>query len=140
MALEYNARFGDPETEAVLPRVEGDFAQALFSAATGQDFGEFQTTDNGCVTVMLCSKGYPGKYEKAIPLPVIFGNDLLVFHAGTALSNGALVSAGGRVLAVTSLASTVAEARSRIYASLESVQEEHWHFRRDIGLMVPSLS
>lgn len=140
MALEYNARFGDPETEAVLPRIEGDFAQTLFSAATGRAFDDFQTAPDACVTVMLCSKGYPGKYEKGVPLPRIEGGDLLLFHAGTALSKGALVSSGGRVLAVTALAQTVGQARSRIYAALENVDPEHWHFRRDIGLMAPTLS
>ena len=140
MALEYNARFGDPETEAVLPRIEGDFAQTLFSAATGQDFGELQSSRDACVTVMLCSKGYPGEYEKGRALPAIEGDDLLVFHAGTALGNGTLVSTGGRVLAVTSLAPTIAEARSKVYAALEHVDDKNWHFRRDIGLMVPSLS
>jgi phosphoribosylamine--glycine ligase len=136
--IEYNVRFGDPECEAIMPRVDGDFAALLHSVATGR-LGEIppKLSDETTMTVVVAAKGYP-----AAPAPggTIGGLDhaealigVTVFQAGTKLSDGALVASGGRVLAVTAKGRSLGEARTRAYAAVDAIDFADGFHRRDIG-------
>ena len=134
--LEYNARFGDPETQAVLPRLRSDLLE-LLEAAThpgGLAGVEPEWTDDWAVTVVLASRGYP---ESSSSGDAIEGLDEVegveVFHAGTAERNGEIVTAGGRVLGVTGLGATPGEARDRAYAAAESIRFDGRQLRTDIA-------
>ena len=137
--LEFNCRFGDPETQALLPRMKSDLAQLLGATIDGKiDNYEIEWDERASVTVVLASAGYPGKYETG---KVISGledaaklDDVQIFHAGTKLANGQVVTAGGRVLAVTALGSTVGDARGRAYEAVSRIHFDGCHYRRDIAL------
>jgi phosphoribosylamine---glycine ligase len=135
--LEFNCRFGDPETQAILPRLEGDLLPALAAAAEGSLTGiELAASADAAVSVVLASPGYPDAPETGIPLGGIEeaeADGALVFHAGTARRGEALVSAGGRVLNVTALGATVTEARERAYRAAERIEFPGVHYRRDIA-------
>jgi phosphoribosylamine--glycine ligase len=135
--LEFNCRFGDPETQAILPRLEGDLLPALAAAAEGSLTGiELAVSADAAVSVVLASPGYPDAPETGIPLGGIEeaeADGALVFHAGTARRGEALVSAGGRVLNVTALGATVTEARERAYRAAERIEFPGVHYRRDIA-------
>lgn len=136
--LEYNCRFGDPETQAVLPRLASDLVDALEAAAGGDLRGQdLHWRPEAAVCVVLASGGYPGPYEKgksitgleqAESLP-----DVLVFHAGTAAADGGVLTAGGRVLNVTALGDTIAAASARAYQAVDHIGFPGCHFRRDIA-------
>ena len=134
--IEYNCRLGDPETQSVLARLENDLMQLLLETAEGGLTGAvIKMDDRQAATVVLASSGYPGEYEKG---RVITGvdevTDSMVFHAGTRLNEeGRLVTAGGRVLSVTSYGATIEEALQRCYASAETIQFEGKTYRSDIG-------
>jgi phosphoribosylamine--glycine ligase len=135
--LEFNCRFGDPETQAILPRLEGDFLGALAAAAAGR-IGEIELTagPEAAVTVVVAAPGYPDAPEQGIEihgLDEAEGTGALVFHAGTALRDGRLLSAGGRVLDVTGTGDSIAEARECAYAAVERIDFPGAHFRRDIA-------
>ena len=137
--LEFNARFGDPETQVVLPRMKADLVDVFLACDNGtltQDMVAWD--DDWAVSVVLTSAGYPGSYEKG---KVITGiekaeemDGVTVYHAGTAVRDGELVTAGGRVLDVTAVAPTFEEARARAYAACELIDFEGKTFRTDIGL------
>lgn len=138
--LEFNARFGDPETQVVIPRLENDLVEVMLAVAEGRlSEVELRWSDRWAVTVVLTSAGYPGSYEKG---KVITGvedaeamDDVTVYHAGTALTDaGELVTSGGRVLDVTALGGTFEAARDRAYAACEKIQFEGKTLRHDIGL------
>ena len=138
--LEFNARFGDPETQVVIPRLENDLVEVMLAVAEGRlSEVELRWSDRWAVTVVLTSAGYPGSYEKG---KVITGvedaeamDDVTVYHAGTALIDaGELVTSGGRVLDVTALGDTFEAARDRAYAACEKIQFEGKTLRHDIGL------
>ena len=138
--LEFNARFGDPETQVVVPRLENDLVEVMLAVAEGRlSEVELRWSDRWAVTVVLTSAGYPGSYEKG---KVITGvedaeamDDATVYHAGTALTDaGELVTSGGRVLDVTALGDTFEAARDRAYAACEKIQFEGKTLRHDIGL------
>jgi phosphoribosylamine--glycine ligase len=137
--LEYNARFGDPETQAVLPRLRSDLLELLEASTQlgGLEGVEPQWTDDWAVTLVLASRGYP---ESASKGDVISGLDAAaaagaeVFHAGTAERDGELVTAGGRVLAVTALGDGPAEARERAYAAADKIEFAGRQLRTDIAL------
>lgn len=135
--LEFNCRFGDPETEAILPRIGGDFAQLLLDCANGKlDPAKLVILDSPCATVILSSKGYPGKYPKGLPITGLDrAADLgtVVFHAGTAEKDGAVVTAGGRVLAVTALGPTLREAVDKAYSGVRAIAFDGAHYRTDIA-------
>jgi phosphoribosylamine--glycine ligase len=136
--LEFNCRFGDPETQAILPRLEGDFLGALAAAARG-DLGEIEVpaAERAVVTVVLASGRYPEEGDVGTPIGGVAeaeGAGALVFHAGTAMRDGQLVTNGGRILNVTAVADTLDEARSRAYAACEQVSFEGCRYRSDIGL------
>jgi phosphoribosylamine--glycine ligase len=135
--LEYNARFGDPEAQAILPLLEGDVLEVLYDCAVGSLRPEKLRRRKGyAVCVVLCAEGYPGKPRKGDPIQGVEALDderLLVFHAGTALGPSGLCTAGGRVLGVTGLGSTLARARARAYDAAERIQFRGKYYRRDIG-------
>lgn len=137
--LEFNARFGDPETQVVLPRLEGDLADILLAAAEARlDEVELSWSDEWAVSVVLASGGYPGEYETG---KVISGIDeasalpgVTVYHAGTVLAeDGSVLTAGGRVLNVTALGESFAEARNRAYEAVSKISWDGMFFRSDIG-------
>ena len=138
--LEFNVRFGDPETQVVLPRLESDLVEVMLACAQGRlDEVELSWRDEWAVSVVLTSAGYPGSYEKG---KVISGIEdaaamegVTVYHAGTALANDdTVVTNGGRVLDVTALGATFTEARDLAYAACDKIGFEGKTFRRDIGL------
>jgi phosphoribosylamine--glycine ligase len=131
--LEFNCRFGDPETQAILPRVGGDFAQTLLKAARGEELPRMIVSADACVAVVIASKGYPGRFEKLVSLPDLDADDVNVFYAGVSELKGELVSSGGRVLTVSATAATLGEAREKAYAFAKRFDNGPWHYRRDIG-------
>lgn len=135
--LEFNCRFGDPETQVILPLLETDLVDILLACVEGRlDQVEVGWRPGACATVVLASPGYPGAYPKGLPisgLDEVAGGDVVVFHAGTARRGGRVVTAGGRVLAVSGLGPDLPAALRRAYASIERIRFEGVHFRRDIG-------
>ena len=132
--VEFNARFGDPETEAVLPRLGGDFAAALLHAATGcLSESDVVVKDVMSATVIVASGGYPGAYEKGKGISGLENNPALVFHCGTKLDGARTVTAGGRVLSVTGLGKTLREAVDQAYAGVRAISFENMFYRRDIA-------
>lgn len=137
--LEFNARFGDPETQVVLPRMKADLVSAFLACDNGTlDPSMVAWDDDWAVSVVLTSAGYPGSYEKGKPITGIERAEALdgvtVYHAGTALADGQLVTAGGRVLDVTAVAPTFEEARAQAYAACELIDFEGKTYRSDIGM------
>jgi phosphoribosylamine---glycine ligase len=135
--IEYNCRLGDPETEVVLPRLKNDMVE-LFEAVAGQtlDGLTIEQDERTACTVVAVSGGYPGSYEKGLPISGLgnpVGPDSLVFHAGTRVEDGVVVTNGGRVLCVTSFAETVYEAVDKSRDILEKIDYEGIYYRRDIG-------
>ncbi len=136
--LEFNARFGDPETQATLPRLENDLVEVMNAVIDGRlSEIELKWASESAVCVVMASGGYPGAYEKG---KVISGLDsvtdasVVVFHAGTKLLNdGRVVTDGGRVLGVTGLGETISEAMERTYAAVRKIHFDGVHFRKDIG-------
>ena len=136
--LEFNCRFGDPETQATLPRVKGDLVPVLMAAADGSLSGmKLEIEDNHCVSVTLASEGYPGKYEKGLEISGLSDcealENVIVFHAGTKSVDRRTVTAGGRVLGVTAVGATKRDALGLVYAAVERIHFEGKYFRRDIG-------
>ena len=137
--IEYNVRFGDPECEAILPRVEGDFAAMLLAVAQGR-LGDLsiELSAQTAMTVVVAASGYPGDPAKGGPIDGIEAAErvegVTVFHSGTARhGSGALLAAGGRVLAITALGPTLAEARARAYRAVDAIDYADGFCRRDIG-------
>jgi phosphoribosylamine---glycine ligase len=135
MVIEWNCRFGDPETQSVLARMEDDLYPWLAGAARGAlPPGAPRWREGAAVCVVLASAGYPGKARKGDVIEGIPADEL-VFHAGTRTdAEGRLVTAGGRVLGVTALGKTFEEARARAYTTVEAIRFDGKHFRRDIGM------
>jgi len=136
--LEFNCRFGDPETQALLPRMKSDLLPLLESTIDGKiNTCAVEWDTRAAVTVVLASAGYPGKYETGKPISGLNDaakQDVQIFHAGTKCANGKIRTAGGRVLAVTALGSTIKEARERAYEAVSGIQFENCQYRRDIAL------
>ena len=137
--IEYNVRFGDPECEALMPRIEGDFAQALLDVATGKldaDGAPILSADH-TMTVIVAARGYPGTPASGGAIRAIEAAEqvegVTVFHAGTAATEAGLVAKGGRVLAVTARAPTLAQARARAYRAIDQIDFADGFHRRDIG-------
>lgn len=135
--LEFNVRFGDPETQAVLPMVKSDLAELFLRAAKGEDLPPVVNREGACACVVLASGGYPADYEKGYVITGTEQRDSLIFHAGTSLnSDGELVTAGGRVLGVTAIGSDIDEAIDNAYESANTIQFIAKHMRTDIGRTV----
>ncbi|CCQ93114.1 phosphoribosylglycinamide synthetase [[Clostridium] ultunense Esp] len=135
--IEFNCRFGDPEAQVILPRLENDLLEIMEKSLEGR-LHEVTLTwkEEACLTVILTSPGYPGAYPKGLPISMKgeLSPELLLFHAGTKEEAGRLVTAGGRVLAVTALGSTIYEAREKAYREVGKIDFEGMHYRTDIGL------
>ncbi|MDP9253559.1 MAG: phosphoribosylamine--glycine ligase [Verrucomicrobiota bacterium] len=137
--LEFNCRFGDPETQAILPRLKSDLLELLEATIDGRLEGiQTKWDERAAVAVVLASGGYPEKYETG---KVIYGldeavelEDVHIFHAGTRRVNDDIVTSGGRVLAVTALGSTLQQARDLVYEAVARIHFEGCHYRRDIAL------
>ncbi len=128
--IEFNARFGDPETEVVLPRLESDIYD-LFDAAIDSADHETKWSDDACLGVVLASDGYPGSYKKGVELD--FDGCSKVYHMGTAVKDGKLQTAGGRVAMVTGKGKTLQEAAANAYADVKKAAKEGLFYRSDIG-------
>jgi phosphoribosylamine--glycine ligase len=133
--VEYNVRMGDPETEAVMPRIESDLLE-LFEAVGNESLGtkSIKIKDETAVTVIMVSGGYPEAYDKGYEISGIEAvSDSTVFHAGTKAENGKVLTNGGRVLAITSFGKDHKEALAKSYASIEKIKFEKAYFRKDLG-------
>ena len=136
--LEYNCRFGDPETQVVLPRFRGDLAQTLLAIAEGNTQTQFSWKSQTCVSVVAASGGYPGEYQTGFEIQGLKRAsemaDVTVFHAGTACERDQVVTAGGRVLSVSALGDNFMEAREKAYDAVKKINFEGMHYRTDIAL------
>jgi phosphoribosylamine--glycine ligase len=136
--LEFNARFGDPETQAILVRLESDLVDALEACVDGR-LAEtpLRWSRGASACVVASSGGYPGSYKTGLPITGLAAAAQVpgveVFHAGTALKNGQILTAGGRVLGVTAAADSLSEALARAYQAMEEIAFEGMYYRRDIG-------
>ena len=135
--IEFNSRFGDPETEALLPRLKTPLAQLLLAAATGNlaTHPPLEWSSHSAVTVVLASEGYPENPRTGLVIEGVSDqSDAIIFHAGTKESSGELISHGGRVLAITGIGSDLESARSNSYAALSKISLAGSHYRKDIAL------
>ena len=136
--LEFNCRFGDPETQPLMMRLKSDLAEVMLAVAEGRlDQVELKWDERPAIAVVATSKGYPGKYSTGLPITGIDDaasmRDVKVFHSGTKMVDGQLVTDGGRVLAVTALGDTIADAQRRAYEAMRKIHFDGMHYRRDIG-------
>ncbi|MDD4639436.1 MAG: phosphoribosylglycinamide synthetase C domain-containing protein, partial [Bacteroidales bacterium] len=134
--IEYNVRMGDPETEAVLPRIKSDLLSHLIAAAEGRLANEqIEITKATSVTGVATSGGYPGNYQKGFVIEGLDSlEDAIVFHSGTKVSDdGRIITSGGRVLAVTVLGTGLEDAAGRLYKSLSLINYDNIYYRRDLG-------
>jgi phosphoribosylamine--glycine ligase len=137
-ALEFNARFGDPEAQVTLPRLKTDLVDIFLAVINGNlDQIEVEWSEQACVGVVMASAGYPGKYKTGFPITGLddLDKDILVFHAGTKVGSapGQVLTNGGRVLTVVASGKTIAEARERVYLNLPRIHFEGCHYRQDIA-------
>ena len=136
--LEFNCRFGDPETQPLMMRLKSDLLELMLATVDGRlDQVDLQWDPRPALCVVASSKGYPGKYETGAPISGVTDadstRDVKVFHSGTAMRGSALVTDGGRVLSVTALGNTIGDARTRAYQAMEKITFDGMHYRRDIG-------
>ena len=133
--IEYNCRMGDPETEAVLPRIQSDFAELMMATGKQQlDTIDLQIDSRFATTVVMVSGGYPGNYEKGYEVKGLDkATESMVFHSGTSLTNGQVVTNGGRVFAVTSLDDTLQGALDKSYQTAHQINFDYAYYRKDIG-------
>lgn len=134
--LEYNTRFGDPETEVVLPRLKSDLIDIMSKCIDGNlSECDLLWNDEKCVTVVLASGGYPESYEKGKEITGLndVDDDIVIFHGGTKLRDNKIVTDGGRVLAVTALGTTLDQARSKVYKNIPKIHYEKMEYRKDIA-------
>ncbi|MFA6130182.1 MAG: phosphoribosylamine--glycine ligase [Candidatus Omnitrophota bacterium] len=138
-ALEFNVRFGDPETEAILPRLKSDLVEVMLAATDGQliKVKNLFWDNRACVCVVCASGGYPGNYAKDKEIKGLKEaetlKDIVVFHSGTKKVGSKILTSGGRVLGVTGLGSTIEDAINKTYKAVNKISFEGMHFRRDIG-------
>ena len=137
--LEYNARFGDPETQVILPRLKTDLID-IFLAVIDEELDkiDIQWEDNAAVCVILASGGYPGDYKKGYEIfgleALEDGTDTLVFHAGTIKKNGKYYTNGGRVLGITAVSENLDKAIEKVYEKVKMVSFTDMYYRKDIGI------
>lgn len=136
--LEFNVRLGDPETQVLMPRLDAEIVDLFQKTIDGTlNKVDLIWTEEPSMTVVLTSKGYPGEYEKGLPIIGIdkLDEDIILFHNGTAMSEDKLVTDGGRVLSVTSLGETLEEAGGKIYTNIEKIEFDGKYYRKDIGVI-----
>jgi phosphoribosylamine--glycine ligase len=133
--LEFNARFGDPETQVILPLLKTDLVDVIEATIDGKlDRREVEWEDKKAVCVVLASQGYPGKYDTGFEITGINKvKDAFVYHSGTVLKDGKVLTSGGRVLGLIALGLTYEEARSKVYEAVKSISFKGMYFRKDIG-------
>jgi len=135
--LEFNCRFGDPETQVVLPRLESDLVEIILAAVEGRlHETKIDWIPEACITVVMASGGYPGSYRTGYPISGLeeaSSDNVIVFHSGTAWQDGQIVSAGGRVLSVTALGANIAKARENAYEAIKRMSFTDCHYRKDIA-------
>jgi len=134
--LEFNCRFGDPETQAILPLLESDLSEIMFATINGKLTGiELKWRKDYALCVVAASNGYPGKYEKGKEVTGNLHNrdDIIIFHAGTEKKDGKLYTAGGRVLGITGIGSTLSQAKQKAYQALSEIKFDGIYYRTDIG-------
>jgi phosphoribosylamine--glycine ligase len=136
--VEFNCRFGDPETQAVVPLLDGDLAEIMMACATGTLRPEMVSwSDKAAVCVVMASGGYPGNYQKGLPITGLQEanalQDVVVFHAGTKEVDGRIVTNGGRVLGVTAVGANIPQAKEKAYAAVNRIHFEQAHYRFDIA-------
>ncbi|KAL8930827.1 MAG: hypothetical protein Q9208_000368 [Pyrenodesmia sp. 3 TL-2023] len=136
--LEYNVRFGDPETQTVLPLMDGDLTEVMLACTNGYlDTIDVKCKPGSCVTVVAAAGGYPGSYTKGDPISIdpeaYEAKDTHIFHAGTSLASGALRTAGGRVIAATAVGLDLETALSKAYKTMSKIHFEGMHYRKDIA-------
>ena len=131
--IEFNARFGDPETEVVLPLLQSDIYDIFEGVATAREVEEPVWADGVTLGVVLASKGYPGHYEKGVAINGMHRVGTQVYHMGTAFRDDQLVTNGGRVLMVIAAGSDLADARRKVYAEVEKIQCDNLFYRKDIA-------
>ncbi|MFA6951214.1 MAG: phosphoribosylamine--glycine ligase [Lentimicrobiaceae bacterium] len=135
--IEYNVRMGDPETESVIPRISSDLVPLLLATAKGDLSGmQINIDPRAAATVMLVSGGYPGSYQKGFPISGLYETgDSLIFHAGTAINieTGEVVTSGGRVIAITSLADTAKDALNLSFSKVDDIDFQGKYYRKDLG-------
>ena len=134
--LEFNVRFGDPETEVLIPRLKSDLVELMEKTIDGSlEKEDVKWSEDHCVTVVATSKGYPGEYEKGIEITGVekLDRSIILFHNGTDYRGDNLVTNGGRVLSITSLGKTKEEARNNIYKNIHKINFDGIYYRRDIG-------
>jgi phosphoribosylamine--glycine ligase len=134
--IEFNARFGDPETQVILPRLKTDLLDIFLAVVNGTLADQpIEWSDEAAVCVIVASGGYPGSYAKGLPITGLDQvKDSLVFHAGTALKDGRIVTNGGRVLGITGIGRDIVEARKKAYADADRINFEGKHYRADIAM------
>ena len=135
-ALEFNARFGDPESQVIIPRLESDLFEMMLAVIEGTlDRIEIAWSDEACVGVVLASGGYPGSYSTGFPIEGLDSVDqeALIFHGGTKAKEGQIVTDGGRVLTVAATGKNIAEAREKVYSNLPRIHFGGCHYRKDIS-------
>ena len=139
--VEYNCRFGDPEAQALMPRLESDLLAIMLAVVNGRLADvDIRWREDAVVGVVIASGGYPGDYRTGLPIDGLpsLDADVQVFHAGTRLDGGRVVTAGGRVLTVVASGATLAEARARVYDNVRRIRFEGAQYRTDIALAAPS--
>ena len=138
LVLEFNARFGDPETQVVLPLLKSDLVDIIMAVVQGSlDLVKIEWSSEACVGVVAASAGYPGSYKTGFPIRGIdnLDKDMLVFHAGTRLGNdGIIYTDGGRVLTVAGIGRDMVEAQEKVYGNIPSIHFEGCYYRKDIAL------
>ena len=136
--MEFNARFGDPETQVVLPLLKTDLVDIMLGVVNNNLHQiDIEWSDDACVGVVMASAGYPGSYKKGLPITGLdeLDEDILVFHAGTKLdSEGKVVTNSGRVLTVVATAKNIAQAREKVYNNISRINFDGCHYRKDIAL------
>ncbi len=136
--LEFNARFGDPEAQVTLPLLQTDLVDIMLAVNDNKlDKLKVEWSRDACVGVVMASGGYPGSYKTGFPISGLddLDKDIMVFHAGTRLEGGKIVTSGGRVLAVVATGKTIAEAREKVYKNISRINFEGCHYRKDIALL-----
>jgi phosphoribosylamine--glycine ligase len=136
--LEFNCRFGDPETQPLMMRLKSDLLEVMLAVAEGRlDKVDLQWDPRPALSVVATSRGYPGSYPTGLPITGLKQADAMpdvkVFHGGTKRDGDKIVTDGGRVLSVTALGKTIAEARQRAYKAIEQIHFDGMHYRKDIG-------
>lgn len=134
--IEYNARFGDPETQVVLPLLDSDLMEIVLAVTEERlDTVDIKWKRGASLTVVAASGGYPENVIKGYPITLgEFSSDLILYHAGTAYKDGALVTNGGRVFALTALGKDIADARRKVYAEIDKISFKDMRYRKDIGI------